>query len=170
MADRPARTRNTVLTSRNYIHDACGQVTELDGPEFQAVANPLAEIVQTQCSHCDIDDSLTQFRWEDTEETLRDYVERHREDIPDEALERTAHDQVIKFAIRGAVTGGVISAVLGVLIGAATSPLIGCIAGVILVLLGAPLGAVLKFMSFESNVVQPMLEKYLGVQDVGELR
>lgn len=170
MADSQRRKRNKVLTSRNYVHLACRKVTEISGPEFNSVANPLAEMVQTHCSHCDVDDSLRDFEWEDTGETLWDYVQRHRENVPDEALARTAHDQVVKYAVRGAIVGGIIGVLLGVLIGAATSVMTGVISGVILTLIAVPLGAILHFMKFESKVVQPLMEEYLGVKDVGELR
>lgn len=170
MTERRNRERNQILTSRNYIHLACRKVTELSGPEFNSVANPLAEMVQTHCGHCNVDDSLRDFEWEDTGETLWDYVQRHRENIPDEALEKTSHDQVVKYAIRGAIIGGVIGIALGGLIGVATSLTTGIISGVVLTLIAVPLGAILHFMKFENKVVQPLMEKYLGVKEVGELR
>lgn len=159
-----------MLTSRKYVHLSCGEVTEICGPEFVSVANPLAEMEQTVCSHCEIDDSLSEFEWKDTGETLWDYVARHRENIPDEALEKTSHDQVVKYAIRGAIAGGIIGILLGVMVGATTSHMTGIISGVVLTLIAVPLGAILHFMKFESKVVQPLMELYLGVKDVGELR
>lgn len=170
MSERKTRKRNKVLTSRNYVHLTCCKVTELSGPEFNSVANPLAEMMETHCGHCDVDDSLRDFEWEDTGETLWDYVARHRENIPDEALEKTSHDQVVKYAIRGAVVGGVIGVALGGLVGAVTSLMAGIISGVVLTLIAVPLGAILHFMKFESKIVQPLMEKYLGVTEVGELR
>ena len=170
MSERQTRKRNKVLTSRNYVHLSCGEVTEICGPEFVSVANPLADMERTACSHCEIDDSLSEFEWEDTGESLWDYVERHRENIPAEALEKTSHDQVVKYAIRGAIVGGVIGIMLGVLVGAATSLVVGIVVGIVLTLIAAPLGAILHFMKFESKIVQPLLEKHLGVKDVGELR
>jgi hypothetical protein len=80
------------------------------------------------------------------------------------------HDQVVKYAIRGAIVGGIIGILLDVMVGAATSLMTGIISGVVLTLIAVPLGAILHFMKFESKVVQPLMEKHLGVKEVGSLR
>ncbi len=145
-------------------------MTEIDGPEFQAFANPLAEMEQTNCGHCEAADSLTQFYWEDTEETIADYFARHRRNIPDDVLEQTSHEQVIKYTVRGAIIGGLIAIAIGSLTGFATSLTAGIVTGVVLALIAIPLFAILHFMKFEKKIVLPLLEKHLGVKDVGELR
>lgn len=161
---------NQVLTSRCYVHKPCGKVTEISNPEFQAFANPLAEMEETNCSYCETADSLTQFHWEDTGESIADYFARHRKNIPEEVLDRTSHDQVVKYAARGAVVGAIVGIILGVLIGLVTSLLVGIVSGTVLTLIATLLGAIVHFMKFESKVVQPLLEKHLGVKDIGELR
>lgn len=170
MTDRKTSRPDRVLTSRTYIHSTCGEATEISNPEFQAFANPLAEMEETHCSHCEIADSITQFQWADTGECIADYFARHRKNIPPEALEKTSQQQVIRYAVRGAVIGAIIGIALGTATGMATSLLIGIISGAVLTLIAAPLGAIMNFMKFESRVVQPLLEKHLGVKDVGELR
>ena len=159
-----------MLTARDYVHEECGMVTQIDGPEFQAFANPLSEMEQTYCSHCEEHDSVSRFCWEDSGELIADYFARHRQDIPEDVLDQTSHAQVIKFAIRGAITGGIVAVALGGLTGALTSTLAGVVTGIILLLIAVPLGAILHFMSFEKKIVQPLLEEHLGVKDVGELR
>ncbi len=170
MAQGIAGNRPQVLKSRNYVHGECGMVTQLDGPEFQSVANPLAEMETTCCSHCEEHFDLSEFYWEDSGETIADYYARHRKNIPDEVLERTSHAQVVRYAVRGAVIGGVIAIAIGIGIGVLTSILWGIVGGIVVAIIAIPLGAILQFQQFEKKIVQPLLEKHLGVKDVGELR
>ena len=164
------KRQNSVLTSRRYVHGACGEITEIDGPEFQAFANPLSEMDQTYCSHCEDHFGIAEFRWEDTDESIADYFVRHRSGIPADVLERTSHSQVVKYAIRGAIVGAVIAVAIGILIGLASSVLVGVISAVVLAVLAGPLGAIINFMGFEKKIVQALMEEHLGVEDVGELR
>jgi hypothetical protein len=141
-----------------------------DGPEFQAFANPLAEMEQTNCGHCEEAYSLTEFYWEDTEEKIADYFERHRATVPEDVLDQTSHEQVMKYAVRGAIIGGLIAIAIGSLTGFATSLTAGIVTGVVLAQIAIPPFAILHFMKFEKKIVQPLMEKHLSVKDVGELR
>jgi hypothetical protein len=65
-------------TSRDYTHNSCGESTTVDGPEFSALADPLARMVATYCSHCEVAFPLDQFVWSDTQERITDYYRRYQ--------------------------------------------------------------------------------------------
>ena len=65
-------------TSRDYTHNSCGESTTVDGPEFSALADPLARMVSTYCSHCEEAFPLDQFVWSDTQERITDYYRRYQ--------------------------------------------------------------------------------------------
>lgn len=77
----PARVRDDLVrgrTQRDYTHLPCGGSTTVDGPEFEALADPLAGMVATYCSHCEEVFPLDQFAWTDTREKVTDYYARYR--------------------------------------------------------------------------------------------
>ncbi len=66
-------------TERDYTHRACGTSTTVDGPEFSALADPLARMVSTYCVKCDDHFPVDQFSWSDSQEKLSDYYRRYQE-------------------------------------------------------------------------------------------
>jgi hypothetical protein len=63
---------------RDYTHLSCGGSTTVDGPEFQALADPLAGMVATYCATCDEAFPIEQFVWTDTQEKISDYYDRYQ--------------------------------------------------------------------------------------------
>ncbi len=63
---------------RDYTHLSCSGSTTVDGPEFQALADPLAGMVATYCATCDGAFPIEQFVWADTQEKISEYYERYR--------------------------------------------------------------------------------------------
>lgn len=166
---KPKRNKK-ILTSRNYVHVECGEVTTIEGPEFKATANPLNEIVQTQCAHCGYMDCISQYSWEDTGENLAEYIARYRENVPEDVLEKCGHSAVIRRLIIGGILGAVAGLFIGVGIGFASKLLWGVVGGILAVLVMIPVGVLTYAMHHEKTYAQPMFEKYLGVKEVGELR
>lgn len=66
-------------TERDYTHRTCGTSTTVDGPEFRALADPLARMVSTYCAHCEDHFPIDQFAWSDTQERISDYYRRYQE-------------------------------------------------------------------------------------------
>lgn len=59
-------------TSREYVHHKCKTVTVIEGPEFAALADPLANMTGTYCAECDDAFPITEFAWADTGERISD--------------------------------------------------------------------------------------------------
>ena len=64
---------------RDYTHLRCGAATTIDGPEFQALADPLAQMVATYCAGCEEVFPIDQFAWSDTGEKISDYYLRYQQ-------------------------------------------------------------------------------------------
>lgn len=64
---------------RDYTHLRCGTATTIDGPEFQALADPLARMVATYCAGCEEVFPIDQFAWSDTGEKISDYYLRYQQ-------------------------------------------------------------------------------------------
>jgi len=170
MAKKQTRKQRKILQSRSYIHEECGEETEVSGSEFEVMSNPFAEMVQTQCSYCEEMDSIFAFSWADTGESLPDYYERHRKNIPEEELEKTSYAAVIRSAVVGGVIGAVFALILGGILGATVGLWTGIISGVIALVVFGALGAIINFSRHETRVVKPLVKKYLKVDDTRRLR
>ena len=70
--------------SRAYVHQACGQVTCVDGEHFQGLCNPFTGLfgVSTFCVTCGRQAPLGEFAWQDTGEALDRYRKRLRGAAP----------------------------------------------------------------------------------------
>jgi hypothetical protein len=82
--DRPRRKkkRRGPVTSRVYVHDKCGGVTEVSGDDFTRLADPFSLVTQTYCCTCQGFVNLGQVYWMDTEEPIADYRRRLRREAP----------------------------------------------------------------------------------------
>jgi hypothetical protein len=159
-----------IPTSRVYIHQRCGQPTEVSGPEFSALANPLAEMERTYCSSCQQYDPIDQFSWADTGEPLNVYYQKYLQAMPADARRATARRNLLRYLIGAATVGLAISIVVTLLFVQLLSSLIGILLGLLAALLLIPLLGLLGFQYFEKNVVQPLLRRHLGVDDPRQLR
>ena len=70
--------QNGIPESRNYIHDLCGEVTEVGAGDFKNMAAPVPGMLQTICSRCGRAFPVSDFHWEDTGENIVTYYDRHR--------------------------------------------------------------------------------------------
>ena len=68
--------------SRLYIHNKCGEVTEIGGGDFKNVASPVPGMVTTMCSACGKMFPISQFKWADSDEKIVAYYARHRARVP----------------------------------------------------------------------------------------
>lgn len=159
-----------VPDSRVYIHARCGQPTEISGPQFAALADPLATMEWTVCSHCEQQDDLSAFTWADTGESIPAYYERYRKAIPAADRARASRSRMFRYLIIGGMLGLLISIVLGLFVGLLFGLWLGVLAAVLCTLVLSPLGGVLGFMHFEKHVVKPIVRRALQVEDVRQLR
>jgi hypothetical protein len=174
MTKSTTRRPPKVLTSRNYVHLECGELTSIEGPEFTATADPFNEIVQTQCAACECMCCISEFQWEDTGENIAEYQARYREMIPDdvreEFLEACGHSATIRRVLIGAVIGTLLGIGCGVLAGIFLHWILGIAVGLLGVLVLGGLGALSLEWHRKKNVIPALRQQYLGVSEVGELR
>ncbi|OYP28235.1 hypothetical protein [Rhodopirellula sp. MGV] len=154
--------------SFQYVHRPCGQSTLIDGPEFQAVSNPLSGIETTVCAHCGEQDDIENFAWEGSSETIGQYYRRHLAHIPPQEKARADRSAMFKYLI----VGGAIGIAAGIATGLLTaffSTLAGLIIGAVATIAFATLGVLVGFMHFENKIVASVIERYLGVEDARQL-
>lgn len=134
--------------SRSYIHKACEMATEVDGGEFQALADPLADMKQTYCTSCEDYFPVREFRWEDTNETLSKYYARHSQKASAMARFLGRRDGMLALCLLG--TG------LGILAGIAIGLIKGLGLGILLAIILGVIGLVGGFC-LQAFVVNPLL-------------
>jgi len=78
-SNHPSRPLRKPQKSRDYVHAQCSGVTTIDGPEFQALADPLTRMTSTYCSECDAVFPIDEFAWDDTQERISDYYARYQQ-------------------------------------------------------------------------------------------
>jgi len=61
------------------MHAACRSTTTIDGPEFQALADPLTKMKATWCAECEDHFPISEFAWADTRERISDYYSRYQQ-------------------------------------------------------------------------------------------
>ncbi len=66
-----------VPEARAYMHRKCSTDTVVSGQAFETVSNPMSSMTRTWCTHCQAHDSITEYAWSDTGESLADYYTRH---------------------------------------------------------------------------------------------
>jgi hypothetical protein len=71
----------TPRKARVYVHTTCGTETNVDGPDFQKLANPYSLAVATVCCKCGVA-TLRAVSWTETGEPVADYRARLRGYIP----------------------------------------------------------------------------------------
>ncbi|QDV83036.1 hypothetical protein TBK1r_19690 [Stieleria magnilauensis] len=155
----------TVPESFHYVHLPCGEFTEIRGPEFESVANPLSGIQTTLCAHCGQQDDVEEFCWEGSEETIADYYHRLLLQIPEQELDRAGRAGMFKYLIMGGIGGFAAGLFIGLILGR-LGPIVAIVGGLIAVLLLTTLGVLMGFLHFENNVVAPVVKKYWNVDDV----
>ena len=78
----PQRHNSNPKRGRVYVHLRCGQPTVITKGDYIGICNPFAGGRGTYCAPCGRPDSLDQFVWADTGETIQDYRQRLREHAP----------------------------------------------------------------------------------------
>ncbi|MFK8112197.1 MAG: phage holin family protein [Rubripirellula sp.] len=148
--------------SRTYTHQTCRTQTEISGPEFAALADPLAAMEFTYCSACDGHYSLEDFEWSDTRESIPDYYKRH-------GKKATEMDRFFCSNPGLAFLGGA-GFFLGIMLGAFVYLMVGgfvtIIVAVVLGIAGAIAGVVLR----EAVIGPQIIQRVCGVTDPRSLK
>lgn len=66
-----------VPEARIYRHLKCNTETMVSGQAFEVVSNPMSSMTRTWCNTCQSHDSIDQYVWVDSGETIADYYARH---------------------------------------------------------------------------------------------
>jgi len=148
--------------SRSYLHTTCGAETEISGPEFQALADPLASMQRTYCAECEDYFPLEEFQWSDTGETITDYYARHGATAS--SMDRFWCDTsgLVCLGILGLLAGSVV----GIVLGMASGFWIGVGSSIGLGLVGGIGGIVVR----ETLISPRILERVCGTRDVTSLQ
>ena len=147
---------------RCYVHRRCQSETEVSGPEFQAMSDPLAGMKSTYCVSCEEQFPVDEFAWSDTGESIADYYARYRGSATDSDLWWCGNPGLFALAA-GGMTAGLAS---GILIGVFTSLIVGVIAAVVLAIAGAVVGVVVR----ETVVAPKIVRRVCRVPDTRELQ
>jgi hypothetical protein len=122
--------------SREYVHQACGEVTVISGRDFSHLADPFTLCTGTYCTICRKMVNLKAVAWADTGEPISVYRQRLWEESP-----RLRTSPLLRVVVP--IAGAVLGALLGWLF-APIKPrglVIGTIMGtVVAVLVVMPLG------------------------------
>ena len=118
--ERPKRTRRALRKARNsreYVHTQCGGETTVDGPEFAALADPLAKMTSTYCAECEEVFPVSQFVWADTRERISDYYAHYQKQAS--GLQQFLASRGGMFTLAGVmfVAGLALTLVLGIVLG-----------------------------------------------------
>lgn len=142
-------------TSREYVHRKCRGVTAIDGPEFSALADPLANMTGTYCSECEDMFPIAEFAWADTGERISEYYERYQQQAS--STQRFLASRTGMFVM--AAVAGVLALLVGVLV------LKMPVAAVVLAGL-----AVIAMFALHTLLIGPMiLKQVLGTSDPRQL-
>lgn len=153
---------NMIPESRAYVHVRCQSSTEISGPEFSSLSDPLVGMIRTYCAGCDEMFPLDEFMWEDTKERIPAFYARHAARVP--PLGRMLGSRQGMFALAG------VGALLGLLLGIVIGVLAGWLVGSIMILLGI-IGGLLAGVLIQIFVVSPIIaKKWLGVEDLRLLK
>ncbi len=143
--------------SRVYTHQRCHSETEVSGPEFKALSDPLADMQKTWCCECSDHFVLNEFTWTDTDEKITDYYDRHSRKASSTDRFLCSTNCLLILAVGGLLIG----VVCGVLIGNAAGWLWGTISAVVLGLIGGVAGCIFR----EAVIAPRVLQRVCGVTD-----
>lgn len=147
----------SIPESRAYVHDRCREVTTVDGGDFRNMAAPVPGMLKTVCAHCGSAFPVSEFRWEDTGESIADYYERHRRQLP--ALPRWLGSRRFSIAALAMGFGG------GIALGVWCRNALGAGWGILIGLIAALVGAVMAVVIW-SMATEWALSRALRVPDV----
>lgn len=148
--------------ARDYTHQLCQTETEISGPEFRAMSDPLADMKMTYCTYCDDHFPVNEFAWSDTNELISAYYARHRKRATSSDMWWCGNAGLFLLASLGLLAG----IITGILLAMATSWLVGLIVGFVLALIGAITGMVVR----EKIVCPQIYRRVWGIADTRSLR
>jgi hypothetical protein len=149
---------NTAIPdSRTYIHEKCGQATDVSESEFKIVASPLPGCRMTMCCACAQHFPIAEFKWADSGERIVDYYNRHRAKASLSARLVSS----LAFTLALVALGGIGGVAAGVAAGNWVGIIVGFLVGIVSVLVGMVAG-LLVASAIETRVVA----RSLGVPDV----
>lgn len=79
---RPRPKTGGVPNSRTYFHKRCREATTVSDNDFTHITHPFIRCTGTYCCTCRKHDSLTEFTWVETGETIKEYRRRMRAESP----------------------------------------------------------------------------------------
>ena len=148
--------------SRDYKHLKCKTQTEISGPEFRALSDPMASMKETFCDECDGHFPINEFAWSDTNEKITDYYDRHTSKASEADRFLCSTPGLAILAAGGFCVGVVFGGIICMLIGG----MAGFIIALILGLVGAVVGVVVR----ETVITPKILQKVCGVSDTRNLK
>ncbi len=155
MATPPKKKKSR--DSRDYIHNQCRETTTIEGPEFEALADPLANMTGTYCAECEDMFPIHEFFWADTKERISDYYERYQKQASGAQRFMASRSGMFSLAGLMLLVGLVLAIVIGKSSGVGVGVAVGSVVG-----LGGAIGAVIV----HSTVIGPMILKQVcGVSD-----
>jgi hypothetical protein len=143
--------------SRSYLHEKCGQATEVSDSEFKIVASPIPGCRMTMCCACGQHFPIGEFTWEDTGEQIVDYYARHAAKAS--VLARCVSS--LPFMLTVIALGAIVGVALGIISWRWLGILAGVLVGIISVLVGMVAGLLLS-SAIENRIVC----NSLGVADI----
>jgi hypothetical protein len=157
--DTPAASQlpDGVPSSRSYIHDKCGETTDVDGGDFKNIACPVPGMKGTMCAACGSMFLISEFKWADTGEPILAYYERHRARVP--ALTKLICGRRFGLAV------WLIGFLAGIGFAIWCGSHLGWIWGILIGLVSSLVGLFATILIWDS-ITDNFLHKALGVSDV----
>lgn len=155
------KQKSVIPQSRVYVHIDCGQQTMVDEEDFKGIANPVPGTGRTYCACCKGYFVLDEFMWADTGETIPDYYQKYRDELPPMVLFLGARSVAWSLLAISILLG----IALGIWSGAALGTVWGVVIGIVISLVLAMLIIYFWYMWIDSMVI-----KRLDVMDVRMLK
>lgn len=146
-----------IPNSRSYIHNKCGEVTEVDGGDFKNMASPIPGMNWTMCAACCGYYPVSEFKWADSNEEILAYYARHRARVSaftSLICSRPFSIVIILFAF-----------LAGIGIGIWSGFALGLVWGILIGLVASFVGVIATILIWDS-IETRLLNHALGVPDV----
>jgi hypothetical protein len=153
---RPGETADGVPSSRSYIHNKCGQTTDVDGGDFKNIASPVPGMTRTMCAACGSVFPISEFKWADSDEEIVAYYERYRAQVSPYTRLICSRQLSLATLSLGLLTGS------GIGIWSGNS--IGLIWGIVIGFVASIVGVIASLIIWDM-ITSRILNKALGVPD-----
>lgn len=157
----PKRLPDRVPSSGSYIHDTCGQTTDVDGGDFKNLKKPVPGMRGTMCAACGSMFLINEFKWADTGEPILAYYERHRANVP--ALTKLLCCNPL------GLTAWLLGLLAGIGFAIWCSSHLGWIWGILIGLVSSFVGLIAAILIW-GTFTDYLINKALGVSDIRRLK